>query len=148
MKKLLIAALWAQCITLSAAAAGPVVNEKILQRFRYLFRDALSVSWSSTAGLTDARFKADNIRIWARFNANGDLLQTVRYYTPEYLSPYITSKIKAAYKQQQLYGVTEVSNHLGIQYLAVLYDKDHLYNIRVTGEGETGLITKFRRADK
>ncbi|WP_018628859.1 hypothetical protein [Niabella aurantiaca] len=148
MKKLLIAALWVQCVSLSANATAPAVNEKILQNFRHLFKEALSVSWSSTAGVTDARFKADNIRIWARFNAHGDLLQTVRYYTPEYLPPYIASKIKAAYKKQDIYGVTEVSNRSGTQYLVVLYGKDHLYNIRVNDDGETGLISKFRRADK
>ncbi len=79
MKKLFISAMLAVTLATSAFAAdGSKVNFFALNSFQAQFKDASSITWSDGKGYLKAAFVANNERMEAFYNSDGELIATSR----------------------------------------------------------------------
>ncbi|MGC4233165.1 MAG: hypothetical protein QM594_09310 [Niabella sp.] len=149
MKNLILSAAVMLSLTFSASAASKEpVSEKAQKTFYTIFKDADNVSWSNTGRQYNAFFVADNIKTRAMFDAKGNLVQTIRYYSEEELPENVLYSVKKTYKGKEVFGVTEVANQYGVHYRIVLRDEKTYTHINANNMGETEVVSKYKRADK
>ncbi len=136
-------------VVLTANASEPVkVNAKVLKAFNQTFSVAKDVVWQNLEKqLYQASFLENNIQVRAFYDGNGNLLQTIRYYQGSQLPPNITAKVKAKYVDQNIFGVTEVSNADAIEYLITLQDAKNWYLVKADPVGNLEQTNRYRRAD-
>lgn len=146
MKNLIILA--ALTCSLSAfAATEPTVNQKILNTFNQVFKNAQNVQWSSLAAYTEASFENGSIKTRATLDNNGRLLRTIKYYKEESLPSSILYRVKKKYCDQEVWGVTEMSVGDETTYNIVLKCKKYWYNVKADNNGGLELVSKMRRGD-
>ena len=75
MNKLLVTILLAT-LTAGAFAAPKKVNAAILYNFQNAFKEASDVTWLISRDFTKAAFTADNTKMEAYYNSNGDIIAT------------------------------------------------------------------------
>lgn len=150
MKKLILSAAVLLTVTFSsfAAPADPLVNDKAQKTFNTIFKDADDVSWSDAGNDYEAFFTVDGIKTRALIDVKGNLIQTIRYYGAEKLSPLVLASIQSSYKGHDIFGITEVSNKNGVNYRIVLRDSKHYTHINANSAGETELVKRYKRGDK
>ena len=111
MKKSMIIA---ACFALLSATAisSPVtdVNQKVLHSFQSTFAYARNVQWFSYPDYYYVSFKEGNFAIRAFYDLNGNLMNTMRYYSAQYLPMNITLKLEQDYPNRVIKNVTEVCN--------------------------------------
>lgn len=136
-------------VVLAANASEPVkVNAKVLKAFNQTFFLAKDVVWQNLEKqLYQASFIENNIQVRAFYDESGNLLETIRYYQENQLPPNITAKVKAKYTDQNIFGVTEVSNTDAIKYLITLKDAKNWYMVKADAVGNLEQTTKYKRAD-
>ncbi len=108
MKKIVFASLL--FVTIAAQATVIPVNEKILKAFKETFIYAEDVVWQERDNFYQANFWQGEMNIRARYDQQGNLVSTIRYYYEKQLPPAIVAKIKKAYSGKAIFGVTEVSS--------------------------------------
>lgn len=150
MKKLILSAAVLLTVTFSsfAASTDPLVNEKAQKTFHETFKDADDLSWSNAGSNYEALFTIDGIKTRALIDAKGNLIQTIRYYGADKLSPVVLASIKSAYKGKDIFGITEVTNKNGVNYRIILKDSKHYTHINANSAGETELVKRYKRGDK
>lgn len=138
-------------ITIHAAAAGftnnPSVTEKTRVNFAILFKNASAITWSQSAGTTEAYFTAGHIKTRAIFNSKGRLIQTTRYAKEGLLSPMAFSAITLDYPGKKIHGVTEVSDKNGTLYRVILKDDQYYTHINSSHTGDIEFVTRYKRGD-
>jgi len=125
--------------------ANPVINEKVLKAFNESFSEAKNVSWYESGKVTIARFKCHGIDTQIKYDKNGNVLQTIRYYTETELSPFINTKVKEQFKDQEIYGVTELSSGSQVYYYIVLQDDKNWLNVQADPYGNLILYNKMKK---
>ena len=149
MKNLILSATLMISFVLSATTAkADPVSEKVQSKFVKLFSNVVDVSWSNAGKNYDAFFVLDNIKTRATFDSKGNLIQTIRYFGGEELPENVLKAIKSEYKGKEIHGATEVINKYGSNYRIVLKDSKYYTHINANSEGETQLVSEFKRADK
>ncbi|MGC4037901.1 MAG: hypothetical protein QM764_18200 [Chitinophagaceae bacterium] len=146
MKKILLASLLFAAVS-SQATAFPDVNEKILKAFKETFSYAEDVVWQERDHSYQVNFWQGEINIRARYDEQGNLLGTIRYYYEKQLPPSILSKVKSKYSGKTIFGVTEVSSEDDVAYFINLRDEKHWYVVKSDVFGNLQLNDKFKRAD-
>lgn len=76
MKKLLATVLLAAAVTAGAFAAPAKVSSAILYNFKNEFKEASDVTWLISRDFTKAAFTADDTKMEAYYNSNGDIIAT------------------------------------------------------------------------
>lgn len=142
MKKLLFPIALVFCMV---TYANPVINEKVLKAFNESFSEAKNVSWYENGKITIARFKCNGIDTQIRYDKNGNVLQTIRYYSEKELSPFINSKVKEQFKDQEIYGITELSSGSQVVYHIVLQDDKNWLNVQADPVGNLTLTNKMKK---
>ncbi|MCH5599785.1 hypothetical protein [Niabella ginsengisoli] len=56
--------------------------------------------------------------------------------------------VKKEHKSKEIFGVTEVTNQLGVNYRIVLKDDKNYTHINANNKGETEIVAKYKRGDK
>ncbi|MGE9310559.1 hypothetical protein ACLOAU_02890 [Niabella sp. CJ426] len=150
MKNLILSAATLLTITFSAAASPvePVISEKAQATFTAIFKSAVDVTWSETANSVETYFTANDVKTRATFDTKGNLIQTVRYYKEDALSPVVLAGVKSSFPGKEIHGVTEVSNKNGVNYRIVLKDNKHYTHINANSTGDTEVVSKYKRGDK
>ncbi len=150
MKSLILSAAALLTITFSATASPvePVISEKAQATFVSIFKDATDVTWSETGNKEEAYFTAKEVKTRATFDAKGNLVQTIRYYKEDKLSPVVLAGVTATFPGQEIHGVTEVSNKNGINYRIVLKDNKYYTYINANSAGDTEVVSKYNRGDR
>ena len=146
MKKVLIAFLIFSAVAANATGR-PEVNEKILKSFTQTFIYAQDVVWDEKDNVFQANFWQGEINIRAKYDDQGNLLGTIRYYFEKQLPPNIVSKIKKKYPGKFIYGVTEVSSDDEVNFFVKLQDDKNWYTIKSDAYGNLQQTDKFKRAD-
>jgi hypothetical protein len=146
MKKIILASLLFAAFT-SQAASFPEVNEKILKAFKETFIYAEDVVWQEKDNAFQVNFWQGEINIRARYDKEGTLLSTIRYYFEKQLPPAIVSKIKHKYAGKTIFGVTEVSSEEELTYFVTLRDDKNWYTVKSDAFGSLQQTDKFKRAD-
>jgi len=133
----------------AVASASPVdnVNEKVLKAFNQTFANAQDVIWHEYDHIYQANFKQDDIQIRAQYDQDGTLIETIRYYGERQLLPNVVSRIKKKYAGREIFGVTETTSDLGVDFLVTLKDEKNWYVVESDVYGNLVQTEKFKRAD-
>jgi hypothetical protein len=129
-----------------AATAAPTPNERVLKAFNETFSTAVNVTWEEFDHNSQANFKLNDIKIKALYDGEGNLVETIRYYTEEILPPNIVAKLKKRYAGKEIYSVTEVSSENELSYYISLKDQKNWYIVKSDPLGYIVQTDKFRNA--
>ncbi|MES1225027.1 MAG: hypothetical protein ABUT20_56695, partial [Bacteroidota bacterium] len=78
----------------ATAATRPEISAKVLKAFNETFTAAENVSWEEFDNKNcQANFKLNEVIVKVLYDDNGDLLQTMRYYTERNLPPNILVRV-------------------------------------------------------
>lgn len=148
MKQILVAALLLATITGSAAVStGDSPTEKVLKAFKETFATAQQVTWHDYDDHYQADFQQNSISVKAKYDEDGNLLETTRYYYEKDLPPNILSKLKKKHADKEVFGVTEISTETDITYYISLKDDKNWYTIKSDAYGNMQQTEKYKRAE-
>ncbi len=144
MKKIILAAV----ILISSFysfASDPGVNEKVLEAFNKTFSDARDVSWAETATSYEVSFKQHEIQLKVNYDKEGNIINTLRYYSEEHLPLMVISKIKTRFADKTIFGVTEISSEEGTYYHVVLEDDKSWVEVKADVFGSISVQKRMRK---
>ncbi len=143
MKKLLIAS--ALFVGLASYAKPTEVSEKVLKAFKETFVNAENVQWDEFADYYAVKFSQIHIDTRVKYDKNGEVIETTRYYFEEHLPPFILAKIKKRYTDKRVYGVTEITTENDVSYYIVLEDDKNWVTIKSDSFGSFQVQDKFKK---
>jgi hypothetical protein len=120
-------------------------NEKVLSNFAQSFPKADSVKWYENENDYEVHFYVGQTRCLVWYDKDGVVTKSIRYYLQNMLSPMVLASVQRKYKDQSIFGVTEVTNQDGVQYYLVLEDDKKWYNITSDAVGNLTLTKKFNK---
>jgi hypothetical protein len=147
MKKLILSIAVLFCLTSMATEHPSEVSEKVLKAFKETFTLAKDVVWHEYADYYQANFKQDEIQIRAQYNAEGNLLRTIRYYGEKQLLPNVVANLKKRYQNKEIYGVTETTSSEEVSFVISIKDEKNWYVVKSDIYGNLEQSDKFKRAD-
>lgn len=148
MKQILFAALlFATVASTAATPLGEKPTEKVLKAFKETFTNAEKVTWHDLEDNYQADFWQNSINVKAKYDEDGNLLETIRYYFEKDLPPNILAKLKKKYTDKEVFGVTEVTNENDVSYYISLKDDKNWYNVKSDAFGNVQLVDKYKRAE-
>ena len=80
------------------------------------------------------------------YDADGNILQTYKYYTGEQLPPFIRARIKEKYDDKNISTVTEITNPDHHYYSIILSDSKQMFIVNSDEKGNLQLIKKYKKA--
>ena len=144
MKKLLLSAATV-LFSLFLYASAP--TEKVLQSFNQSFKNVQEVKWYDVPdGCYEVQFTQDEVKARIKYDNEGNIMQTTRYYAAEQLPLFVRAKVNSRYAGKSIFGITEVTNEYSVTYHIVLFDKTHWYHIKSDNYGAMYLDKKFKKA--
>lgn len=144
MKKFITFATALICSVVLYAAPSP--TEKVLEAFKKTFEQAKDVNWSEFNERYEASFKQNNIPCRVVYDADGNVLRSIRYYKGDGLPILIQGKLTSKHSSQTVFGVTEVSTPSEVVYHIVLEDKGNFYNVQSDSFGNIQMGKKFTKS--
>jgi hypothetical protein len=147
MKRLILSAVVILIATSSFADPLPDVNEKVLKAFSETFKNVSEVKWNEYDDYYEVNFKRSEVISRVRYDKDGNVLGTTRYYSGENLPPNILARLKKEYPGRSVYGVTEISSEDNIMYSITLEDARKWYTVTSDAFGYLQLYQKFNKAD-
>jgi len=146
MKKLMFAIAMLLGTTAIFAATAPEVNEKVLKAFEETFKNPKDVSWHEFTNYYEVDFNQDAIKTVVRYDTDGNIIGTTRYYFENQLPPYITSKLIKKYPDRSVYGVTEIYSESDLTYYITMQDQKNWYTVKANPLGYLEQTEKFHKA--
>ena len=122
------------------------VNEKILLSFKKTFRFAEDVSWSKTKDLYQANFWQGDMTIIAKYNEEGALVSTMRYYYEKELPVHILDRLKKKYPGEYAIIVVEVTENDDVHYYMTLQNDEDIYKVDSDIYGNIRQTKKYKNA--
>ena len=147
MKKILYIAVLLTGLSAQAAPTPPEVSEKVLKAFQETFANARDVNWKELDHSYEANFKMQEIQVRASYDADGNLVETLRYYGENNLPPNILAKLKKKYNGKEIYGVTELTTETEVSYNIILRDEKNWYTVKSDPYATLQLVDKFKRSE-
>ena len=129
--------------------ASPDVSAKILQTFHSHFPEVTNSSIYNNGDTYVLTFKSPDNSSSGRmfYDKDGNLMETIRYYSGEELSPFIRSKIASKYKDKSIFMVTDVENESEHFYQVILENANTMLVIHVNNDGSMHLEKKYKKAN-
>ncbi len=146
MKKLIFALTMLLGSATIFAVTPPEVNEKVLKAFQETFKNPKDVNWHEYENYYEVDFKQDEIKTQVRYDSEGNITGTTRYYFENQLPPHILSNIKKKYPQRSVYGVTEIYTENDLQYYITMEDEKNWYTVKSNPLGNLEQTEKFKKA--
>jgi hypothetical protein len=152
MKKLLLLCFAAICSVSIFAAPLAATSIDASAKIRKVFHDnfpEVNNPTISTVGnfyLVYFADKATNSSCRVFYDADGNVIQTIRNYTVEGLNPFIRAKIDSKYKGKSVFGVTDVTNENEHYYQLILQDATSLWFVQANDNGSMYVQKKYKRA--
>ena len=144
MKKLLIV-FSSMLLSAGLFANAPDVNDRVLKIFKTTFAKAVEVKWQEHADYYTVHFIHSGIRTKINYDKEGNILGSLRYYSPELLPLNIVAKLKSAYPKKTLYGVTEVTSGNEVVYYVKIEDAKTWMTIKLDNHGNSEVYEKYRK---
>lgn len=144
MKKLLVAAVL--LISVASYATPPEISEKVLKAFKETFSQAKDVSWDEFDDFYSVTFNNQNIDTRIRYDKEGNVVQTIRYYFAQQLPPFIQCKLKNKYADKTVFGVTEMRTENEMSYYIILQDAKYWITIKSDELGNMQVQDKMKKA--
>lgn len=133
------------CAALIGAAAYADPNEKVLKSFRETFTQAEDVRWDETDNYFTVSFLSAGIRSKVNYDKEGNMLSSLRYYSPQMLPLNIFNKLKKENPRKNLYGVTELTAGTDVTYFVKMEDGKCWYTLKVDEAGNYEITEKYRK---
>jgi hypothetical protein len=146
MKTLFISLMLLLGSTAVFATTPPDVNEKVLKAFHETFKDPENVAWHEYDDYYEVSFKQAEIKTLVRYDEQGNLLGTTRYYSEKELQPFIVSRLKSKYPDRSIYGVTEIFTETTLEYYVTMQDEKRWYTVKANSVGDLEQVDKFKKA--
>jgi hypothetical protein len=146
MKKILFAMTFLLSSAVMFAGRPADVNEKVLKAFEETFKNPTDVSWHEFENFYEVNFKENDIKTVVRYDTDGNIIGTTRYYFESGLPPYIASKLKKKYPERSVYGVTEIFSESDLTYYITMQDEKNWYTVKANSVGTLEQTEKFRKA--
>jgi hypothetical protein len=129
-------------------SSSPGKTAKILKLFHLDFPEITNAQISSLGNYYMVHFKNEENKSTCNlyYDTNGNVLETIRYYSGEELAPFLRTKIMTNYEGKTISSVAEVSNINEHYYQIILEDSKSLFIIKADDNGPIYLIKKFVRA--
>jgi hypothetical protein len=146
MKKILFTLLIATFV--STSFANTPVNEKVLKTFGKMFPSVENAKWYDYENYYEAYFDKDDVKCRVRFDIDGKIISTIRYYGESKVSPFLKAKLANRYPGKTIFGVTEVNSDFELNYHFVLEDDKNWMHVKSDGTGVMEVTDKFKKAEK
>jgi len=146
MKKLIFALAMLLGSATIFATTPPDVNQKVLKAFTETFKNPQEVNWHEYENYFEVDFKQDEIKTQVRYDSEGNITGTTRYYFENQLPPHIISKIKKKYPNRSVYGVTEIYTEAELLYYITMEDEKNWYTVKSNPMGSFEQTEKFKKA--
>jgi hypothetical protein len=143
MKKIIIAT---AALFLSSFLFAAEPTAKVLESFEKAFQNAKDVRWFDHEGFYEVRFTYNEIQSQINYDADGNILKTIRYYKGENLPLSVQAKLNNRFKGKTVFGVTEISQDEKTNYYIVLEDATHWVHINADSYGGMYIKKKFKKA--
>lgn len=131
----------------SFAHATPPVNEKVLKAFNTAFPAAENAQWHEYGSIVEAYFDNGDVKCRIRFDTNGKILNTIRYYGEKGVAPFLKAKLAQKFPGKTIFGVTEVTSENELAYNFVLEDATSWLHVKSDGIGQMEILEKFKKAN-
>jgi hypothetical protein len=145
MKKILLAVIPILFILQSFSYRSFPINTKLLETFQATFPDAERVLWSESEDEYAVSFVDHGIFTRIIYSKNGDFTGSLRNYSERNLPYYIQNLLKAKFRGEKVFGVTEISVPSGISYYVKLEGLKFWKTVRVDGDGVTSVVEKYEK---
>ena len=128
--------------------ATPDVSAKILKSFHSHFPEVTNSSIYHNGDTYVVIFKSPDNNSSGRmfYDKDGNLLETIRYYKADELSPFIRSKIASKYKDKSIFMVTDVENESEHYYQVILENANTMLVVHVNNDGSMHLEKKYKKS--
>ncbi len=127
---------------------SPDATAKILKIFHTSFPEVNNQSIYNLGDMYmvyfDNKENKSSCRIY--YGPGGKVLETVRYYTGEQLSPFIRAKIDSKFKGKTIFMVTDVTNDDEHYYQVILQDAKSMIVVHANDSGNVYRERKYKRA--
>jgi hypothetical protein len=143
MKKLLVI-LASALVTVAAYAYDP--NEKVLKSFNETFSGAEDVKWEEFSTYYTVSFVNAGIRSKVNYDKDGNMLGSIRYYSPEMLPLNILNKLKKENAKRTLFGVTEVTFGSDVTYYVKVEDAKYWITLKVDVAGNSQVTERYKKS--
>lgn len=129
------------------ATSFPDAPEKILQKFHRDFPNVKNQSISLVGDSYMVYFQNEDQKTAYRvyYNTEGNILQTIKYYSSENLAPFIRSRVNSKFKDKTINSVTDVTNDSGHFYQIVLEDSKSWVYLDVNENGSIQVQKKLKK---
>ena len=148
MKKILLTLVIMTAVLFTYANTPTPVSEKVLKIFSNTFPGVENAKWYEYETYYEAYFDKDDIKCRVRFDLDGKIMNTIRYYGEKTVSPFLRAKITQKYPGKKIFGVTEVNNEYELSYNFVLEDEKNWLHVKSDGTGQMEVTDKFKKAEK
>jgi hypothetical protein len=142
-KKLLLVACLSGILSVSVFIAKAEISQKALQSFHLVFANAKHVKWTEYPDHYFVSFSQNDVLIKATYDKDGNLLNTLRYYTEQRLPLNVLYQVKNKYPQKSINIVTEVSDTEGTVYFIQLKDDKGWMTVKADQNADMEIIEKF-----
>ena len=124
------------------AAPDKNLSEKLLRTFRENFPDARQIYWKENPDFYTVDFLDNDVRIQIIYGKSG------LYFDAQDLPYYLQAVIRKKYTNRRIFGVVEVADAHGVDYLLKTEDGKILATIRMDSQGRLELVEKYVRIRK
>jgi len=128
------------------ATTPPEVSQKVLKAFAETFKEPKDVVWHEYENFYEVGFKQGEIKTLVRYDADGNITGTTRYYFESELPPIIVSRLKQKYPDRSVYGVTEIYTESDLSYYVTMEDEKNWYTVKSNALGNLEQTEKFKKA--
>lgn len=127
--------------------AESIVSEKVLKVFSTTFPDVKNAHWQQVGDFYEAYFDGGDIKCRVKYDANGKLVSTLRYYGEKMVSPFLKAKLAARFPGKTIFGVTEVTSEDELTYNFVMEDAKSWTQVQSDGTGQMEITKQFKKAE-
>ena len=131
----------------ATALPDPGTSAKIMKLFHQVFPEVIQPQIKKVGDYYWVYFKdiENNSSSRIIYDADGKILETLKYYSCEQLAPFIRSKVIAEFVGKKIIGVTEVDNELEHYYQIVLQDSKLMFVVNADINGNILIEKKYKR---
>ena len=122
------------------------IDQKILNIFNKIFNGAENIKWTEEKKYAKAVFTLNEVPTQAYFDYDGNLQETVKYYSTTNLLPTnIIASINKKYPDFKIWGVVEVAKMNNVEYSVTLLSENHWVKNVYSGSGYQLESKRYKR---
>ena len=134
-------------LMITAFAGTPSApSEKVLKLFNATFTSPQEVTWYDNADHYRVSFVQDGILTRVKYDKEGNFISSMRYYSKQNLPINIFCLVTKEFEGMEVYGVTETTNTVKVNYYITLHDGQNLVTMKVNSNGEISKVRKYKKA--